>query len=316
MRTELIQAILNSKQVHIFPHINPDGDCLGSAYALKLLLQGMGKQAQVYLEPSPNAPRPLQLIRGVEEQADFTPDLIIAVDCGDLERLGERRQAFVQCENTINIDHHLGNPLYAKHNLVTSTACAAGEIVFDLATEMNLPITRDIAINLYIAISSDSGRFAFSNTSPHTHRVAAQLLEHDIDHAAINAFLFDSNPLKRLQLMKVALDSLGVDASGQIAWVSITEQDLAQWGATIEDCNGLISLPRSLETAQIAFCFVQQGDTIKVSLRSKGGHDVSALARQFGGGGHMRASGCKLQADMATAQETMVESAKKLLGEA
>lgn len=314
MFTEIKAAIEKADNIIILPHKSADADCLGSAFALKLILKKLGKKALVMLEEKEPFPHTCGILNGVEEQVSLNADLVIAVDCGDLERLGERIGVFKSCPETVNIDHHPTNTMFAKYNFVDINAAATGEIIFHLAEFMNVALDRDIAENLYAAIVSDTGRFSYSNTTENTHIIAAKLHGYKINHTEINEFLFERNSLNKLMLVKAALNSLQVYKEGKIAAVEVTREQLLKLGATEEDASGLISYPRSLETALISVCFREStvSDTVKVSLRSNI-YDVAQIAKQFGGGGHIRASGCSIAGNLKDAKEKLLDALFKVI---
>lgn len=171
------EAIEKSNEILILPHKNADGDCLGSSYALKLALLSLGKKAEVILEPGEDNERICKILYGTEKCDVQNSDLVIAVDCGDLERIGTRGEIFLNCDETISIDHHKTNTKYAKYNLVDSCASAAGELIYELIGVLGATVTKEIASDLYAAIASDSGRFSYSNTTPKTMRIGADLIE-------------------------------------------------------------------------------------------------------------------------------------------
>ncbi|MDR0405584.1 MAG: bifunctional oligoribonuclease/PAP phosphatase NrnA [Clostridiales bacterium] len=312
MMKTIAEVISKSKSAAIFPHENADGDCLGSAFALKLILEQAGKNACVILE-EPH-PRTLGILYGAEESPPFPPDIAIAVDCGDLERLGSRAARFTAYAETVNIDHHPTNSNFARYNYVDPTAAATGELIYALAGYAGVPLTREIAHNLYAALSSDTGGFKYSNTTAKTHRLAAELIDYGIAHDKINEFLFDKNPFSKIQLMRDALNSFETYADGKLAVVSITAAQTLAAGASEEDAGGLIVLPRSLETAVASLCFRESSafGAIRVSMRSNV-IDVSEIARKFGGGGHVRASGCLLRMDLQSAKDAVVREVCRVL---
>jgi len=311
---KIVSAINDSKKIIILPHKSADGDCLGSAFALKLMLQSIGKEVVVLLEEKNPVSRICNILFGVEGENEINNDLVICVDCGDKGRLGDRVSFFDNCNVTVNIDHHPTNNNFATYNYVDSTASATGEIIFELAKYMNIEIDKEIATNIYIAIASDTGGFSYSNTKPKTHRIVAELLETGFNNADINQFLFDSNSFTRLMLMKEALNSLEVFADGKIALISITEGQIKQLGAEEDDANGLISLARSLDTAKVSLCLREQngGKDVKVSMRSNV-INVSEICQKFGGGGHLRASGCNINSDIKTAKAMLLNEIEKQL---
>lgn len=314
MFTDITKAIEKANNIIVLPHKSADADCLGSAFALKLILEKLGKKVVVLLEEKEPVPRTCDILHGVKKEENIVADLVIAVDCGDLERLGDRVQIFNSCPETMNIDHHPTNTMFAKYNFVDAKASATGEIIYRLSEFMQVTLDKNIAENLYAAIISDTGRFAYSNTTENTHIIISKLHSYQIDHVEINEFLFERNSLPRLMLIKVALNSLEVYKDGKVATVQVTRDELMQLGATEEDAGGLISYPRSLETVLVSVCFRESlvADVIKVSLRSNI-YDVSEIAKQFGGGGHVRASGCSIKGDLQSAKEKLLNAIFKMI---
>lgn len=310
MFTEISKAVKNSKNILIIPHISADGDCLGSAYALKLMLEELGKKADVILDKADFDNRILKILDGVRNKNDaFEPDLVIAVDCADKARMGTRAEAFDRCEETVCLDHHSTNDKYAKYNYVNPDAAATGEIIYELAQFMNITLTTQIVNNLYIAIASDTGGFAYANTKPHTHSIAAQLMQYGINCEFISSYLFEMSSKKRIELKKLAYNSFETFCNDRVATVSITAEQMKKIDASEDDVGSFVNIPRSLEGVVIAMSFRELGDgSVKVSLRSQL-VDVAKLAQQFGGGGHVRAAGC-------TVKGTMDEVKQKLLYEA
>ncbi|MBQ7075411.1 MAG: bifunctional oligoribonuclease/PAP phosphatase NrnA [Clostridia bacterium] len=311
MFTDIAKAINESNNIIILPHKSVDGDCLGSSYALKLGLLKLGKNAQVIVEEKDKDAKFFVIIKDKESCAQ-NPDLVIAVDCGDIDRLESRRGIFDSCENTVNIDHHGTNDGYAKLNFVDACASATGEIIFKLLKFLQVEIDDNIAQNLYIAISSDSGRFSYSNTTCETHEIAGELIQYNFDFPYLNAFIFDTNSQKELVLIKEALKTLEVLADGKIASVTVSEKVIKKYKATDSELGGIVNYPRSIDTVQIAFYFKEQKDGVKVSMRSNG-PDVSKIAKKYGGGGHERASGCTLNMPVKKAKKIMYDEAMAVI---
>ena len=312
MFTDISNAIKNSRNILIIPHYNADGDCLGSSYALKLLLQELGKKADVILDENDCEHRILKILDGVScKNEAFTPDLVISVDCADKQRMGTRVRAFDACECTINLDHHITNDKFATYNFVNPIASATGEIIYELAQFMNVPLTTQIVNNIYIAIVSDTGGFAYSNTKPHTHSIAAQLLEYGINSAFISSYLFEMNSKKRLELMKLAYNSLETFYGDKIAIVSITDDDMKKLDANDDDAGSFVNIPRSLETAIVSMSFRELPEGfVKVSIRSQL-VDAANMARQYGGGGHERAAGCTVKGTLEEVKQKLVSEAER-----
>lgn len=300
-------AFINQYQnILILTHISQDGDTLGSSFALRLLLEGMGKKAFVMLDE----PHKLcETLNGTEANLPLDHyDLGIAVDCGDEGRLGSRLEAFRACEKTIVIDHHNTNIGFGDVNCIDSGAAATAELIFRLAKEMDATITPEIATNLHLAIAADTGGFMYANVTPETMRIGAELLEKGAENVKINTLLFSTNSYAKLMLMKTALNSLEVYANGKIACISISQEQLEACGASDEECEGIIYLPRSLEGVQVSF-FVREKKTggVKISMRSSGLVDVSKICANNNGGGHKMAAGCAFESTIDEAKRRLVE---------
>ncbi|MCK9478319.1 MAG: bifunctional oligoribonuclease/PAP phosphatase NrnA, partial [Firmicutes bacterium] len=252
----------------ILPHKNADGDCLGSAFALKLMLEHLGKHAVVV--PEEDNPLICSLLYGTKQAKMPQFDIVIAVDCGDIFRLGSRAEIFEQCAETINIDHHNTNTRFAKYNCINENAAATGEIIFHLAEYMKIPLTKQIANNLYVAISSDTGCFSFSSTTANTYRIAASLVETGINHAHINEVLFEKKSKPKIMIMRDAFNSFKTYCEGKVAIVSVTKEQILKAGVSEEEAGGLINIPRSLETALVAVSLRESvhDNNVKVGFRS------------------------------------------------
>ncbi|MBR0277000.1 MAG: bifunctional oligoribonuclease/PAP phosphatase NrnA, partial [Clostridia bacterium] len=255
--------------------------------------------------------RLLKILSGVEYKPELSrPDLVIAVDCADKLRMGDRTIIFDNCEETICIDHHDTNDRYAKYNFINSDAAATGEIIYEFAQFANIELDLSIACNLYVAISSDTGRFSYSNTKPHTHSIAAQLLQYDVNCAFLNSYMFEMNSKKRIKAIALAYNSFETFFDGKIAVVSLKMADIQKIGADEDDVGDMVIIPRSLETAIVSISLREVEEGVKVSLRSQS-VDVAKLAQQFGGGGHVRAAGCTVQGTLEDVKRKIVSEAER-----
>ena len=311
---EIISAIESYPSVALISHIMPDGDTLGSALALSMHLRAEGKDTALFCEqPVPLTYRFLHL-----SEAFRTPDtwdarketypLVIAIDCSDLERLGDCRPIYDGAECTVNIDHHISNERYAAINLVDDSAAAVGEIIYSLIREAGGTVDKPMAQALYAAVSTDTGNFSYSNTTPATHRIAAALLECGIDVYTLNNILFRTHTLERTRLLALVLSTLEMRREGTVALLTATDEMMRQSGAGESETEGMINFAREIGTVEVGILFRSRGDgTVKVSFRSKEYVDVSALAQSFGGGGHKRAAGCTIRGSLAEAKNQVMD---------
>lgn len=313
MFNEVIYKINSAQKIAIFNHINPDGDAHGSAFGLKLCLLALGKQADVFLRDGDDLTKEYKLIKGKTSQNLKIEDcdLKIAVDCADLSRMGLFANSFNG--ETVAIDHHTTHKTFAKTTLVVPSAPSTGEIIFDLSEKMGVELTHDIAYNLYLAMVSDTGSFKFSSTTPHTHYVAAKLIETGINFSDMSKKLFDTKSLEYLQLYKSGIERLEIYNSGKIALISFTETDFSDAGISETDADAIVNLPNSIAGVEVGVYIRQRSDSFKVSLRSNGSVNVAEIATLFGGGGHEKASGFSMNLPLVEIKKIVVDSVSKAI---
>jgi bifunctional oligoribonuclease and PAP phosphatase NrnA len=315
---EIISIIRDSRHIAILPHVSADGDALGSCFALGLALRRLGKDVHVYLEEE--VPYVYSFLPG-QEAAKVYPvetiknhDVIIALDTGDLGRLGKRADIFGSSPVTVNIDHHATNSAFAGYNHVDTASAAVGEIIYQMLMLMGVKMDKDISTCLYVAIAADTGGFRFSNTTSVTHRIAGDLINNGIDVADISRKVFDSTSLAKVQLMGLAIHSLELLENGKVAVITVTEEMMQQSGAADEDCDGLVNIGRNIRGVEVAVLIKQKGsEEFRINLRSNTYVDVSAIAARFSGGGHRRAAGCTLQGTWKDAGSRLLAQIRDVL---
>lgn len=298
---ELIPPILRADRIVLVTHIKPDGDALGSMFALADILRSLKKKVCCFLEEAvphlflflPGSERTEISFAAVQDFVNIPGEnvAVIALDCGDTKRLGKFGPRLRDIHPFLLIDHHTGNSGFGDFSWVEPYRSSTGEMVYDLAQSLGATFSLASATCLYTAIATDTGSFRYESTSSHTHRIAAHLVDIGARPGDINEKIYDSYSFGRLQLMQQVLTTLKLFADDRIAIMHVSREMLAQTGTTLEDTENFINLPRAIETVQVAV-FLKEGDSaISVSLRSRGHCDVSLIAARFGGGGHARASG-------------------------
>jgi len=243
-------------------------------------------------------------------------DILVVVDISDVKRLGNLADS-VRAMHVpkLVIDHHIASDDPAGDIVLTDTAaCATGELVYDLACELDLEITPRIARSLYTAILTDTGGFRFSNTSPRALAIAAELLAAGVDPEEMYQRIYASAPIGRVRLLAEVLATLGVDSEAGLAWLSMNADALERHGVRSEDLDGIVEHARSIAGTRLALFFRDLGyGKVKVSFRSTGDVDVNRFARQFGGGGHARASGALIPGTLDEVRDRVVSSARTFL---
>ena len=312
---ELCERIEAIDQPLVVMHTRPDGDTVGSAAAMMHLFELLGKKPRC-LAPDPIPRRLSFLTRGLDftpPALDGTPYTTLTVDVASKGQLGSLGECLTgDLFPVLMIDHHERGEAYAD-SYVRPSAAAVGEIVFDLAKRMlerrmipELPLK--LLSPIFAAISSDTGCFKYSNTTPHTHNVAAELISLGVNAAEINRLLFDVKSAEQLRAEGYVQTNLQLHPSGRIASIAISRACRESLGLLDEHFETAIDVVRSLEGVEIAIAVKESPDgRFKASLRSTGA-DVSAIAASLGGGGHVRAAGCSLKADdVEKAAKTVID---------
>ncbi len=311
---DIKNVISTATDILIIAHIQPDGDTLGACFALKDVLVRYGKTADVCCEN----PIPHRYAGIFDGQPLLRPQdiacarsLAIAVDCADKSRLGKAARLFEQTSTTVNIDHHITNDGFAMINYVAE-ASSAGEIVYELAEVLGVPMTSDAAKFLYTAISTDTGNFTYSNTNRKALHYVAELVEL-FGLCDVADVLFRQRSLILTQLIGRALSRLEVYADGKIACVTLLLSDMDEFGATGADCENIVDFAREIEQTQVAVFFRELDHGVKISFRSKGDNDVCSLAAQYGGGGHVNASGACASGSLDEVKKDVINKLMELI---
>jgi len=309
---DIISILKDKNKILILPHISADGDAIGSSIALGLALEKLGKKVKIFLEermPDKYDFLPGQhLIEVYDGKNELAFEVAVALDTGDEGRLGKRMEVFREAGVTVNIDHHNTNSMFAGFNFVQPQCSAVGEIVYQIIKMLGLMIDADVSICLYVAISTDSGGFRYSNTTPDTHRIISDLINYGIDVSEVSRKVFETNSYEKIKLMGVAIDTLELLENGKIAIHTITNKVMESLGAKEEECDGLVNIGRSIEGVEVAILLRElESGEIRVNLRSNTYVDVSEIASFFSGGGHIRAAGCTLEGDIESAKRKLID---------
>ena len=304
-QTTDLQAVVEAIRAHdrflVVTHENPDGDALGSLLATTLALRQLGKDAVMYLAGDAPLPREygfMQLDGLLRELPDDIGErVLVAVDCAKADRIGPGPVLRSSARSSsIDIDHHHDNTRFGDVNLVVADASSTGEVLRDVFRELGVELTPEIAEPLYIALVTDTGRFQYTNTTPKSLRLAAELVEAGADVHAVFQQVYESVEFAKLKLLARALDRAQVLEGGRIVVSYLLRSDFAEVGAVEPYSEGIIDYLRAVEGAELAVLIREpprdDGPTRRVSLRASVDElDVSAIARLFGGGGHRQAAG-------------------------
>ncbi len=314
------KALAGAKRILISGHLSPDGDSLGSMIALSRLLTAAGWQA--FATADVNALGKLKFLDGVN---DIIPvrklkrrkfDLFIAVDCAAFSRMPPEVKPVAEKLPCICIDHHVTNDgTFGIAQIVDPAASSAGELVWRFAKWMDWKLDKTVAEALWVSIVTDTGRFAYDSTRPGTMRTAADLLKYGVRTALINDIIYGTFSSKAIGLKRIAWRSLHIWKNRKVAEVTLSRDDFRAVRGTKADAEDVIEIPRSVVRNEIALFFYQIPDRTKetrCSIRTRGDLDATVLAAKFGGGGHVKAAGCTINAPLAKAKRMMRSAVKEM----
>jgi len=305
MVQEVLKQIGQRDRFVLTSHARPDGDAVGSALACCQILHAMGKEAQVVLRDGvpriyrslPQADRVIQA-----DQVNGNYQAAILLECDSIQRT---RLSGLEDRFLISIDHHLSGRPFAHVNWIDPQAVATAEMVYRLAREAGVRISAEIATCLYTAVLTDTGSFMFQGTNQRTFALARELVQAGADPSACARNVYFGHSTAKMRLLGAALS--GLQQEGRLAWICVTQKQMQQYQAREEDCEGLVNYVLSIQDVEVAAFFRELPDgRYRVSLRSKGGLNVAAVAEQFGGGGHECASGCAVDGPLSAATELLL----------
>ena len=318
------QEIQSARKLLLTTHQNPDGDGLGSEVAFASFLKGLGKEVSIV---NPDAtPERYRFLDPAGEivafdggtSADLVPgsDLIVTLDNSSLHRLGTMEQAVRGAKaRSLCIDHHSTTDPFWTLSLIDESACATGEMVYDLIRALGGDPDATSAVALYTAMVTDTGNFRFSKTTPRSHRIAADLLAKGVNPSRIYELVYEQQQAGFVRLMGVALAGMRLEADGRLGWIAMTHRQIVECGAENADTSEMVNHLFTIRGVRICLLFKELSDgKIKVSLRSKGGLDVHRVATSYGGGGHQNASGAIVEGPLDSAILRVVADARALFG--
>ncbi len=297
----------------ILTHVSPDGDTLGSAYALALGLQSMGKKAYVVCNDDIPARYDYFVKKAALTPIDYKT--IVAVDVADAKLLGE---LYESCKDRVDIciDHHISNTRYAKNLYLDADASATAECIYEILKKLSVTITPLMAECLYTGLATDTGCFKYSNVTAKTHLIAAQLLKIGINAAEINRLMFDTKSRARLLLEKMVLDTAEFHFSNRCIVLTVTKDMQEKSGCEPSDLEGVAVISRSVQGVLVGVSIKQtEDDTYKISLRTYEPLNASEICKSLGGGGHKGAAGCTLTGKLSVVKAQILAAVRAALEE-
>lgn len=311
---EILTKINQSKKIAIFSHINPDGDAIGSSVALKLVLEKTGKMVDIFIpEPIDNNYNVLGANLHLNKKLFQNYDLAVGLDSPSSKRFSVFENVFKSVDNSINIDHHIGNSNYANLNYIDDEASSVCEIIFKIFKYWKVEISKEIATCLYAGISTDTGRFLHSNSKPETLLFASELAKLGANITDVNYFLFEKISIEEINLTKIALNKLELFENGQIAFVGLTKTDFNLTHTISQQTFRLPDLLNGIDTVKIAIVMSEnKNNEFMVSIRSRD-EFAQKVAIRFGGGGHPNAAGCRIFTSLNNAKNSIIRASVEVL---
>ncbi|MFP4660961.1 MAG: DHH family phosphoesterase [Halanaerobiales bacterium] len=315
-----IKEIIKSKNNYILMgHVDPDGDCLGSLFAMKRYLDSINKDSVILLEEPPSSRYDILEIEPSDYLTfeEFSPSnsieyVCLALDSGDLERLGPG-QELADKYYLINIDHHLDNPEYGDINYVNSNKAAVGEIIYDfLKLDDEFKINKKIGIAIATAVIADTGGLRYQNTTVRIFDLISEIMNIGVDIYRINRAVFAGYKFNTVKLKGMALSTLKLHGNGKIAYLRVEKSMLDKTGTDKGDASGLVNYARDIEGVEVGLVFTEVSeDETRVGFRSNEYCPVNEIAAYFGGGGHSRAAGCTIDESLDKAEKLVLSKVEE-----
>lgn len=313
------EFLLEHDDYLVVSHVQPDGDAVSSTLAVGWLLSCLGKKYTMLNEgPIPKRMEYLwhagEIVNLADGELPRQYSNIICVDCADFQRVGLTQRYFASDARIVNIDHHPTNNGYGLVTLIKPDAAATAEILFDLLKTFQVEWDLDIATAIYTGLLTDTGGFRYTNTSPKVMAAVSELLAMGVNGPELAENLLEEMTLAQVKVLNRALNTLQLSPEGDIAWLYVTPQDMIECGAANEDLEGIVNYPRNIRGVEVGILFkVINEHAVKASLRSAGKVDVAALAQVFGGGGHTRAAGARIDGTLDEAVALVLQEVRRHL---
>ena len=308
------QFLQQNDQYLIGTHRRPDGDTVGSAAALCRALRQLGKTAYV-LENTQITPRYAPYLAEYLRPAGWEPAHVICVDVADESMLSPNPECYENRTDLV-IDHHGSNPGFGRINLIEPGYAAAAELVYEVILALGVPLDEQMALAIYLGVATDTGGFHYSNTTVHSHLVAADCMRFDqIDFGKLNLQLFEIKTRARLYLEERIIRTLEFRMDGRLTVAAITRRDREETGVTWDDLESISSVPRQIEGVEAAITLIELEGKVKLSIRTNLYMDAAAVCRRLGGGGHVRAAGALVPGTLDAVRRRTVAIFEEMYGD-
>ncbi|MBQ8297758.1 MAG: bifunctional oligoribonuclease/PAP phosphatase NrnA [Ruminococcus sp.] len=310
--SEAAEFLKNCSDAVIITHQSPDGDCIGAGFALKDILEAIGKRSRVVC--ADEFPKRFDFLTSAGCGEEFEPETIITVDIADVQLMGKLRELYGD-KVQLCIDHHVSNTGYAQRTLLDPHASAACELIYELSQEMGVELNEHAAACIYTGIATDTGCFKFDCTTVRCHEIAAELMRSfDINFSKINRNMFDVKSIGRIKLESAVLELMEYYWDSRLTMICATADIMEKMGVDTDDLDGCANLPLQVENAEVGILIKEREPGVyKISMRSANDINVSEICQTLGGGGHAKAAGCLLRGSLDDVKKRLAEAVGKAL---
>lgn len=309
--SETAALLKSSDRILLLSHQKPDGDTLGSGFALLYALRALGKTVRI--ECSDGFPARYGFIYpgfDPDAQPDFTPELVVAVDIADTQLLGGNTAKWGG-EIDLCIDHHPSNSRYSENLLLDTRAAATAMMIEQLIPALGVTLTLEMGVGIYTGLATDTGCFRYSNVTAECHLLAARMIETGVDVFSINKLMFETKSIARMELERIVMKTLQYHFDKRFATIVISIDAMKATSATEDELEGIASIPRQIEGVEASATFYQKSETTwRISLRTSERINASHICAKLGGGGHQRAAGCTVEGTLDTALSRILDATR------
>jgi len=317
MIATIARELKNKQRFLLATHVNPDGDAIGSLGALALVLEGMGKQVLAFCQDEVPGflqflPYSDRIVREIARPDEF--EVAVALDCGELDRIGNAAKMLQGVQKIIHIDHHSSGDGFGHLNLVRPECSSTAEILFEIFQAIPVALESQAAENIYTAILTDTGSFRFANTTARALAIAAEMVSLGVAPDKVAGEVYENISPERLRLLALSLNTLTIRSNGRLTALQVSRQMFEETGTTAAETDGFVNYPRAINGAEVAIFFREMDlGLVNVSLRSRGRQNVAEFARIYGGGGHHNAAAFRCQGPLAEVVEKVLAAAEEFI---
>ena len=314
MRSKIKNLIDNSNSILLLTHEGPDGDAIGSVLAFYHYLTSINKSVDMVILDIPKVFNFLTSIDKVVDTTDKEYDLGIVLDCATENRIGQKENLLSRCKKTVCIDHHVSNTNYCDINLVEGNTSSCCQVIYYLFKEWNIAISTEIGQSLINGVLTDTDGFGINTVDSNTFKMASDILSLGVNVHNIYSRVLWKKSMPQYELMQIAMNRLEFLCNGKVAYTYILKEDFEKVGASLGEHEGIVDIGKNIDGVEVSI-FVREEDGWTISLRSTGNVDVSKIAKQVNGGGHIMAAGGKTTCSLEETKTILINEVEKVINQ-